>query len=415
MAKIAVEAIPKLKDIIDNLTSDPDGAPGAVFAAVNKNGDEIFTHASGTVGVGKSDPMTMNSVFWMASCTKVITGIAALQLVEQGKLSLDDSDLVERLAPEMKAVQVLENDQLVPKVRSITLRMLLTHTAGFGYAFFNERLNTWAGPVGLEEFSGSYHDYLSQPLVNQPGERWEYGISMDWAGQLVERASGQKLNDYFLQHIFAPLNITQINMFPTDEMKANLVYQNYRAPNGKLSLRLDGHLNRRPLYAKTQAELDSTFHQGGAGLFAQPTEYMQIIVTLLNDGVHPKVGNRILRKETVDQMFTNQIPNFPNFARQGMHSCKPQIANSSPAIYPEPHDIPQGWGLTFFLHLRESFVHSEGTAWWGGLPNLFWWIDRRRGVCGILASQILPFGDKRILALWAQIEKGINENLQQIS
>ncbi|GAM40133.1 hypothetical protein TCE0_034r12242 [Talaromyces pinophilus] len=377
MAKIAANAIPRLKQQIDDLTSDPDGAPGIVFAAVNKNGDNIFSHASGKIGVGKSGPMTLESVFWLASCTKIITSIAALQLVEQGKLSLDDSDQVERLAPELKAVQVLENGKLVPKVRSITLRMLLTHTAGFGYAFFNERLNEWAGPVGIDEFSGSYHDFLSQPLVNQPGERWEYGINIDWAGQLVERASGQKLNAYFQERIFAPLNITHINMFPTDEMKANLAYLNIRAADGKLSLNLDGHLNRRALYAKTQAELDTTFHQGGSGLFAQPTQFTQIIVTLLNDGVHPKLGNRILKKETVDEMFTNQIPQFPYFARQGIYPSKPRLANPSSVLYPEPDDGPQGWGLTFYIHLRESFVHSKGTAWWGGLPNVFWWIDRR--------------------------------------
>jgi hypothetical protein len=99
MAKIAADAIPKLKQQIDDLTSDPDGAPGIIFTAVNKNGDDIFSHASGKIGVGKSGPMTLDSVFWLSSCTKIITSIAALQLVEQGKLSLDDSDQVERLAP----------------------------------------------------------------------------------------------------------------------------------------------------------------------------------------------------------------------------------------------------------------------------------------------------------------------------
>lgn len=99
MATITAEAVPKLKSQIDALTSDPTGAPGVVFAAVNKQGEPIFEHASGTVGVGKNEPMTMDTVFWIASCTKMITGIACMQLVEQGKLALDDSDLVEKLAP----------------------------------------------------------------------------------------------------------------------------------------------------------------------------------------------------------------------------------------------------------------------------------------------------------------------------
>lgn len=159
----------------------------------------------------------------------------------------------------------------------------------------------------MDEFSGSYNDYLTQPLVNQPGEVWEYGINIDWAGQLVERASGLKLNDYFLKHILTPMGIKNINMFPTAEMQAKLAWMNIRSPDGSLSLNPDGHLNRRPLYATTKEEIDGTFQQGGAGCFARPAEYCQIIAMLLNDGVHPGTGSRILKKETVDQMFTNQV------------------------------------------------------------------------------------------------------------
>ncbi|EHY56851.1 hypothetical protein HRR83_002072 [Exophiala dermatitidis] len=412
MAKIAAEAVPQLKSQIDAVTSDPAGAPGVVFTAVNKNGETIFEHASGKVGVGQEKPMSVDNVFWIASCTKMITGIACMQLVEQGKLALDDVDQVEKLAPELKAVQVWDGSKLVPKKRGITLRMLLAHTAGFGYAFFDQRLNDWAGPLGVDEFSGSYHDYLSQPLVNQPGERWEYGINIDWAGQLVERVSGLKLNDYFHQHIFKPMGLKHITMFPDDELKSKLTYMNARAPDGKLSLYLDGHLNRRPLYAKTKEELEATFHSGGAGCFAKLSDYTQIISVLLNDGVHPGTGARILKKETVDQMFTNQIPEFPNYGRQGIFAPKTHLSNVLPDLYPDPHDVPQGWGLTFFLHLRDSAVHSEGTGWWAGLPNLFWWADRKRGIGGIIGSQILPFGDAKILGLWAQIEGGLNANLK---
>ncbi|KIX96886.1 uncharacterized protein Z520_07606 [Fonsecaea multimorphosa CBS 102226] len=412
MAKIAAEAVPQLKSQIDALTSDPDGAPGVVFAAVNKQGEIIFEHASGKVGHGKSQPMTMNNVFWIASCTKMITGVACMQLVEQGKLALDDVEHVEKLCPELKAVQVWENGKLVPKKRGITLRMLLSHTAGFGYSFFDQRVNDWAGPLGVDEFSGSYHDYLSQPLVNQPGETWEYGVNIDWAGQLVERVSGLKLNDYFQQHIFKPMGITHISMFPSEEMKAELAWMNTRSPDGKLSIYANGHLNRRPLYATSKEEIDGTFHAGGAGCFARPSQYCQIIAMLLNDGVHPGTGNRILKKETVETMFTNQIPEMPNYARQGISPPKLDMSNPLPELYPEPHDIPQGWGLTFFLHLRDSAVHSEGTGWWAGLPNLFWWADRKRGLGGIIASQIVPFGDPKILGLWAQTEAGLIQNLK---
>lgn len=103
-------------------------------------------------------------------------------------------------------------------------------TAGFGYSFFDSRLNDYYGQTGLDEFSGMSWDYLSQPLVNQPGEQWEYGINIDWAGQLVERVSGLRLNDYFQKHIFEPMGVKNINMFPTEEMKKQLAWMHARAP-----------------------------------------------------------------------------------------------------------------------------------------------------------------------------------------
>ena len=229
MAKISSKVAGDLKQQIDDVTKDPEGIPGTVYCAVNKEGDLIFEHASGEAGIGKGK-MTMDSVFWIASCTKMITGIACMQLVEQGKLSLDDADQVEKIAPELAKVQVIDGGKLVPKKRKITLRMLLAHTAGFGYSFFDARLNDYYGQTGLDEFSGLPWDYLSQPLVNQPGEQWEYGINIDWAGQLVERVSGMRLNDYFLKNIMEPCGIKNINMFPTAEMKKNLAYMHSRSP-----------------------------------------------------------------------------------------------------------------------------------------------------------------------------------------
>ena len=97
---------------------------------------------------------------------------------------------------------------------------------------------------------------------------------------------------------------------------------------------------------------------------------------------------------------------------QAINPPKLELSNPLPELYPEPHDIPQGWGLTFFLHLKDSAIHSEGTGWWAGLPNLFWWADRKKGLGGIIASQILPFGDGKILGLWANTEAGIYQNLE---
>lgn len=236
-------------------------------------------------------------------------------------------------------------------------------------------------------------DYLLQPLVNQPGDRWEYGINIDWAGQLVERVTGLSLNDYFLKHIFEPMGIKNINMFPTAEMKNDLAYMHERDLEGKLRLRVDGHLNRRPLIVTKPEDIKSTFNAGGAGCFARPAEYCQIIAMLLNNGTHAKTGAQILKPETVKEMFTNQIKEMPDFGRQGIHPPKPLLSNPLPDLYPQPPEQAQGWGLTFFLHEHAGPTgRSSSTGWWAGLPNLFWWADRENGLGGIVASQILPFG-----------------------
>lgn len=271
--------------------------------------------------------------------------------------------------------------------------LIFSCVAGFGYSFFNKKLNDYYGAVGLDEFSGLPVDYLSQPLVNQPGDRWEYGINIDWAGQLVERVTDMSLNDYFQKHIFEPMGIHHINMFPTAEMKKDLAYLNARDSDGKLTLNANGHLNRRPLVLTKPEDIKATFNAGGAGCFARPAEYCQIIAMLLNDGTHSKTGAQILKPETVKEMFTNQIKDMPDFGRQHIDPPKRLLSNPLPELYPQPPEQAQGWGLTFFLHVHPGPTGRSGsTGWWAGLPNLFWWADRENGLGGIIASQIIPFG-----------------------
>lgn len=163
---------------LENATTGDTGVPGLVFCAIDKRGDFLAQTAVGKRGLAVEKPMTLDSVFYIASCTKMITGLAAMQLVEQGKIGLDDAEALYKIAPEIKAKKVLrEGGRLEERKGEITLRLLLNHTAGFGYSFFNEKLIEYAGPAGFDEFSGDKEDYLSQPLVNQPGTKWEYGVS----------------------------------------------------------------------------------------------------------------------------------------------------------------------------------------------------------------------------------------------
>ena len=182
------------------------------------------------------------------------------------------------------------------------------------------------------------------------------------------------LNEYFETHIFAPLHLSHINMFPTPSMKHQLahMHQKYTYPSdGQQKVRERDHLYRRPLIV-TSAEVSHVYNSAGAGCFARPTDYAQILATLLNDGVSPTTQNRILKKESVDEMFTNQIPDFPNFGRKGIVTAKTTYTNDIRDFYPQPKEQPQGWGLTFMLTIHEAATgRGKNTAWWAGLPNLF--------------------------------------------
>ncbi|KAI9702273.1 MAG: hypothetical protein M1820_006205 [Bogoriella megaspora] len=407
-----------VKTHLDKVTSDPMiGIPGMVFCAVDKKGTSLASVASGNRGLNSSEPMTVDTVFWIASCTKMITGIACMQLIEQGKLSLDDAGELYKVLPELIDVKYLnDNGELENKNGEITLKMLLTHTAGLGYTFFNEKLRNYGRPIGFDEFSADRIDIVNQPLVNQPGTRWEYGINIDWAGIAVERVSGLSLNDYFQKNIFEPLGISGITMFPGPEMKANLATMHQRYSDNTVMER--DHIHRRALTASSDHEKKHIFQYGGAGCFAKPSEYCKIIATLLNNGTSPTTNSTILQPSSVDTMFTNHIPQFPDYGRQGVSAAKPELTNSLPELYPQPGNPPQGWGLTFQLttHGCGKGIASgrrNGTANWAGLANLFWWADREAGVGGMIASQILPFGDPNVLGAWISCEKAVYDAIDK--
>ncbi|KAL4787191.1 beta-lactamase/transpeptidase-like protein [Aspergillus varians] len=394
-----------LRDIVDKACENPEtGIPGTTVVVVDKNGTELFAHSAGKRGTGSKEPMTLDNIFWIASCTKMLVGVACMQLVEQGVLRLDDGAQTEQLCPELKNLQVLQPDgTLEDKKREITLRMLLSHTAGFGYTFFNDRLREWSYPAGINEFSGRIED-VTMPLLFQPGEGWEYGVGIDWAGVALERATGLRLNAYLQKHIFQPLGIKDMSMIPSQDMRQRMAYMNARNPDG--TLRPRDHLLRAPLVVdlEDQVEVDRLFNSGGAGMFAKPQDYCKVLSVLLNDGTCPKTGTKLLRKATVDEMFSNQIPHLPNYSRQSIPASKPDLTNPVPELYPVAGNPPQGWGLTFMLSNGGATGRSSSTGHWAGLANLWWWADREKGVAGIVCTQILPFVDLPVLGLWAEVE-----------
>jgi CubicO group peptidase (beta-lactamase class C family) len=250
--------------------------------------------------------------------------------------------------------------------------------------------------------------YLSMPLVNHPGTRWEYGINIDWAGIAVERVSKLSLDAYFKQYIFTPLGISNISFAPNADMLANLVTMSQKLPDG--TAEDADHLCRRAIqHAKNEDK--SIFHAGGAGCFANPAEYCRILGALLNDGVSPTTDSRILSEESIKEMFTNQIGHFPHFGRQGIAAAKPWATNPIPDVHPQPGDPDQGWGLTFMLTEQEG-GRGRNTAHWAGIINSYWWCDREKGVAGFIAGQQLPFASPDVVGAWLECEKIIYETLK---
>ncbi|KAK6371631.1 hypothetical protein LTS17_008883 [Exophiala oligosperma] len=402
--------------------------PPLLYLAFDHEGDVFFSHVSGTRGVESDEPMTRDTVFWVASWTKLVTTIACMQLVEKGALALDDAEQVASLAPELSKFKVIVEDdgtgnlRLEEQRKPITLRMLLSHTAGFGYAFDDVKLRRWSLPTGIDDFNADFSELLRHQLVNQPGEAFQYGVGLDWAGLIVQRVTDMTLDDYVQKHIVRPLGLEEITFLPTESMKSRLAYMHQRGPDGT-SLRHTEHINRRPLLAQTAEDKERLFHMGGCGLFARPDQYFQIIASLLNNGFNKRANLQLLKPETVALMFKDQIPDKPIHTDEPWQSAKPLLANPTP-IFPPPPPTPKegselprddtmGWGLSFALTLRPGATgRATGTAWWEGLPNLYWFADRASGIGGIIAAQVLPYGDKHVVRLADEVEKMIYDALR---
>lgn len=401
------EAAPALTNIIQKSVGSIEKIPGLSVSITNKNGDNLYTHAAGYTDATAHTPITEENTFWIASTTKILVTVAVLQLVEQGKLRLDDSEQVENLVPELAKLPIVSKNEdgslkLTPKKNGITLRHLLSHTAGFSYSFFNDIYKEWSEFFHLDEFNVKSERELQFPLLFELGTNWSYGVGIDWAGVALERYTGEKLGYYIEENIIKPLGMNETTFEPCEKVKKSLVNVSFRdKKTGNTSV-----INHP--YKKFFADDNEKFHSGGAGLVSKPKEYVKFFSTILNDGVSPLTGNRILKKETVDLMFENQIPQFPDFGRAGIPGAKPDISNDIPDIYPEEGNPPQGWGLSFFLFGQKGQTgHAAKTGFWCGITNNFYWVDRETGLSGLVATNLLPFGDTQVISAWFQIEKTV--------
>ncbi|MGY3485942.1 methyl acetate hydrolase [Bradyrhizobium sp. USDA 4011] len=368
--------------------------PGVVaIAATGK--DVIYEGAFGKRDLSKSDPMTADSVFWIASMTKAVTSAGAMQLVEQGKLSLDEP--IGKLLPDLAAVQVLDGfdakgePKLRPAKGPITLRKLMTHTAGFCYDLWNADMGKYMEKTGTPGIISCSNAALKTPLASDPGTRWEYGINIDFVGKAVEAASGKKLDAYLRDHIFAPLGMSDTAFKISDDMRKRLVGMHARGADGTLAA------------IPFELEQNPEFHMGGGGLYSTAADYIKFCQMILNKGKGN--GNQVLKAETVALMGQNHIGEL---TVGKMTTAAPMYTNDVD-LWP---DIVKKWGLSFLINTAKTPEgRSAGSLAWAGLANTYYWIDPSRDVCGVILTQLLPFADKHSLEAFAGFEKGIYAGL----
>jgi methyl acetate hydrolase len=374
--------------------SETSEIPGVVAMAANSK-EVIYQGAHGKRDLSRDDAMTLDSVFWIASMTKAVTAAAAMQLVERGKLALDAP--IGQLLPDLAAPQVLEGfdakgePRLRPANKPITLRHLLTHTAGFSYPMWNGDMQQYLDKSGTPSARTGLNASLRVPIMTDPGTRWEYGINIDWVGKAVEAASGLRLDAYLRDHIFTPLGMTDTAFRIGDAQRQRLVGVHARGA--------DGSLTTIPF----EVEQNPEFHAGGGGLYGTAGDYIKFTRTILSKGRGN--GHQVLEPETIATMAENHIGELN---MTGFKSYAASLTNDVD-FFP---DMAKKWGLSFLINTaRTPEGRSPGSLSWGGLANTYYWIDPARDVTGVILMQVLPFCDGKCLEAFSGFERGVYAGL----
>jgi CubicO group peptidase (beta-lactamase class C family) len=344
--------------------------PGAV-ALVTDRSRVLYRRAFGVADTTTRLPMTPETIFRIASMTKPVTSVAAMQLVERGRVGLDDP--VAAILPELTRPQ---------GQRAITLRHLLTHTSGLGYNFTSEVVRDFKPPEGQRIVVG--------PLLFEAGDRWLYGTSTDWVGRLVERISGKTLDAYFAEHILAPLGMRDTSFNVPEPKQGRLAVIHRRQADGTFVAQ------PAPLVRVTE-------FNGGGGLFSTADDYARFLRMLLNGGTLD--GARVLSKASVEAMSRNQIGTL------GVPALRTAMPERS-ADFAFVNDGRDKWGLGFLIAAAGvPGKRAAGSLSWGGINNTHFWIDPERGLAGILLMQFLPFADPAALDVLDAFERGAYQTI----
>jgi len=377
------------------VTSDP-RVPGVVAMATDRQRN-VYEGAAGKRRLDRDADMTTDTIFAIFSTTKAITGTAALQLVEDGKLDLDAP--AKSYVPEIGELQVIDGfdakgePQLRSPKRDITTRMLLLHTAGMGYDFFNETYNRLAREKGQPSVITASKASLMTPLLFDPGDKWEYGSNIDWCGQVIEAIAGERLGDVFKTRIFEPLGMRETAFELSDAARQRVAGMHARNADGSLAP-MDFELPSQP-----------EVHMGGHGLYSTVGDYMRFIRMWLNNG-NGEHG-RVLKTSTVRMAEKSHLGDKKIRMLPGVI---PSLSNDA-EFFP---GLSKSWALTFMVNDEKAPTgRPAGALGWAGLANLFYWIDRQNGFGGFWATQILPFGDPVSFVGYMDFETAFYRSLDQ--
>jgi methyl acetate hydrolase len=376
---------------------DAKEVPGVVAMAATDKG-LLYEGTFGARELGKGPEMTLDTVFRIASMTKAIASVAAMQLVEQGKLKLEEP--VPNIDPALGSPQVLEGfdaagaPKLRPAKRPITLRHLLTHTAGFSYEIWDPNTVRYVKASGMPSTATGKVAAIRMPLVFDPGDKWEYGVNIDWVGRLVEAISGQTFDAYLRDKIFTPLGMKDSGYVTSAEQRARQARVHQR--------QADGTLVPQPLETPFTPE----FWSAGGPLYSTGRDYLTFLQMLLHGGSFN--GARLLRPETVALMGKNHTGDIP----AGIMKTENPARSNDVDFFP---GAQIRWGLGYMLNMQPGpNGRSAGTVSWGGIFNTYYWLDASKRVTGLIMTQILPFADPRTLKLYGQFESGVYEALKAV-
>jgi methyl acetate hydrolase len=385
--------------------TDAKKIPGVAAIALDRSGKQLFKGAYGVTNLNDAstaEPVTSSTPFMIWSCTKIVTSVCALQLVEQGKLQLDD--FVEKYVPEIANIKVIDgfNDDGSPKLREpktkATILMLMTHTAGFAYDFFDPTTlayHTYIKRTPANYGSGERAYFFDTPILFDPGSRYNYGINTDWLGFVVEAISGLKLNEYVQKNILDPLGMK--------DSGAQIKNGSFAERGALIHFRgEDGSLTANPAMAYAE---NPDVYGGGHFLYSTLDDFSTFLLALLNGGTEPRSGVQILKKETVSEyLFEDQIHKICSADGIG------EIDTTIPMLSLKGTFLPgqkKGWSCGLMLNEGSLKGRSAGSGSWAGLGNLYFWIDPKGGKLGLIMTGILPFMDTEVLHLFDELERAV--------